>query len=368
MDIRNTDFKGRKGWELDNGCLKLIILHGGGHLASLRKNGKNSVNPYWEPPWKTIEPWQYKSAEKGIYGSKLLASICGHNLCLGWFGDPSESEMRAGQQCHGEAPVVRWYEKGRRITKSAVSLSYGCKMPVAGLSLRREIYAKTGANIITVKEEVVNRSRHDIPFTMCEHVTLGPPFVENGITIFDISGTKGHSFPGKFSCKQRFLQNRAFRWPYGPGVGGRKIDLRRLNSRKQMNSDFTVQLMDQNRQNSWFTAVNPRMGLLIAYIWRRSDFPWLGNWEENFARTEPPWSGRTLTRGMEFSNTPFPIGLRRASDLGVFDGLPTVRWVPARGKASLEYSIMMMDVPRGIRGIKDIRIENNEVKVSLIRK
>ena len=76
--------------------LAVTVLEGGGHIASLELRDRPGVNPLWVPVWRGIEPWQYRRGLAGAYGgSRLLAAICGHNLCLGCFGGPSESEGRA---------------------------------------------------------------------------------------------------------------------------------------------------------------------------------------------------------------------------------------------------------------------------------
>jgi len=85
---------------LENDKLRLIVLPGGGHLASLTLLS-NPVNPLWDPPWETIEPSQYDAAKHGeTYGTdvdgRLLAGIAGHNLCFDLFGVPTAEEAGAG--------------------------------------------------------------------------------------------------------------------------------------------------------------------------------------------------------------------------------------------------------------------------------
>jgi hypothetical protein len=355
MHAGTTVFRGRKGWELDNGTLKLVLLQGGGHLASLAHSGCPGVNPLWEPVWKPIEPWAYRPGDAAFYESRLLAAISGHNLCLGWFGSPSDEEARAGMDGHGEAPVVRWRLRSRKVDTRGVTLVSGCDLPVSGMRLTRTVKAPRGASCIHVREDIVSLLRRDLPFTMCEHVTFGPPFLSKGVTVFDMSATKGHSFPGAFSERQRLKRDTAFRWPSGPGANGKDVDLRTLGCETRRSSDFTTQLMDSRSEDAWFSAVNPELGLLVAYVWKRQDFPWVGNWEENYQRKTRPWAGQSLTRGMEFGNTPFPEGLRKAVDRGTFQGLPTFRWLPARGRVTMEYDIVMQPVDRDCGGVKDIR-------------
>jgi hypothetical protein len=340
-------------------------MKGGGHLAGLRLRGGPAVNPYWVPVWRTIEPWAYRPADAKRYGIRLLACISGHNLCLHEFGDPSPEEQRAGLGCHGEAPVARWRALRKRVTRAGLEFVCGCELPIAQMRFERAIAMRRDRRVIRIRETVTNLARRDAPFTMCEHATFGPPFLERGVTVFDMSATRGHTFPGVFSDRPRLKRDTPFLWPEGPGLRG-PVDLRLYETRFRSFSDFTTQLMDPRREDAWFSAVNPRLGLLVAYIWRRADFPWLGNWEENAARREAPWAGRSLTRGMEFANTPFPQSLRQAVDRARFQGQPTFRWLPARGHWTTSYSILAETVPAGCRGVGDVRAKGSGFAVDLL--
>jgi hypothetical protein len=135
---------------------------------------------------------------------------------------------------------------------------------------------------------------------------------------------------------------------------------------KQKYGEFHTNLMDTGQEHAWFSAVNPRLGLLVAYVWRRSDYPWLGVWEENRARKTPPWNGKAVARGMEFSNTPFPIGFRKAVDQGTFQGQKTFAWLPARGKVVCEYSFFAAHIRRDCSGVDGIFPSKKGYKVQVL--
>lgn len=351
MHIISKTMYGRQGWELSNDKLKLFLMAGGGNIAGLQVQGRKTVNPYWIPIWKSIEPGAYRPQDAKRYGVKLLACIAGHNLCLGAFGDPSPEEAKWGLSCHGEAPVTRWQVVKRKVTARRLVFQYGCELPIAQMRFVRTVTLEAGSSIARMREVVVNLARRDVPFTMCQHVTFGPPFVEPSETIFDMSATKGNTFPGPFGRRQRLKQDTPFTWPFGPGVKG-KVDLRLIG--RSPYGDFTANLMNPKQTHAWFSALNPRLGLMVAYVWRRADFPWVGIWEENRDRKALPWNGRSLTRGMEFSNTPFPVGLRKAVDRGRFQGQPTYRWLPARGQLTYDYAILACPVEASCKGVATI--------------
>ena len=95
--------------------------------------------------------------------------------------------------------------------------------------------------------------------------------------------------------------------------------------------------MDERREHGSFVAFSPTFRLAFGYIWKRSDFPWMGIWEENHSRTDPPWNGKTLTRGMEFGVSPMPESRREMTDRSRLFGVPTFRWLPAKSQVEVEY-------------------------------
>ena len=50
-----TTFRARRAFRMASDAFEVVVLTGGGHLASLRMPGVD-VNPLWEPPWPGIEP------------------------------------------------------------------------------------------------------------------------------------------------------------------------------------------------------------------------------------------------------------------------------------------------------------------------
>jgi hypothetical protein len=364
MHIISKTMYGRQGWELNNDKLALFLMAGGGNIAGLRLQGCKTPNPYWIPNWKSIEPGAYRPRDAKSYGAKLLACIAGHNLCLGAFGDPSPEEAKWGLSCHGEAPVTRWRVFKRKVTARRLVFQYGCVLPIAQMRFMRTVTLETGSAIARIREVVVNLARRDVPFTMCQHVTFGPPFVEPAVTVFDAPATNGRTFPGPFGRRQRLKPDTPFKWPFVPGIKGKKVDLRFVGREKY--GDFTANLMNPKQSHAWFSALNPKLGLMAAYVWRRADFPWLGIWEENGDRSAAPWNGKSLTRGMEFSNSPFPVGLRKAVDRGRFQGRPTFRWLAARGQVTYDYSILACPVEASCKGVADITPEGKTFGVDLV--
>jgi hypothetical protein len=78
------------------------------------------------------------------------------------------------------------------------------------------------------------------------------------------------------------------------------------------------------------THAGPEGGTLaLGYRWERATFPWLMTWEENRARQQAPWNGRTLVRGLEFGSYAFATSRRDNVERGKLMGQPCFEWLDA---------------------------------------
>lgn len=354
---------GRPGFRISASWGHVSVLAGGGHICELSLNSVPGVNPLWRPEWTTIDPDRYDARYKANYGpapdGRLLAGIAGHSLSFDQFGPPSKEEIAAGLSTHGEAPCLKWsllnVDQGRR------GLQYGARLPYAQIRFRRKISVDPRRSVVYCEEHAENQSPYDRPICWNEHVTFGPPFLECGTTIFDMPATRAKVCPAAYS-ERMFLQSDAeFTWPKAPTKQRGIADLRTTPNRRF--GHYTAQLLDPSLQIAFISACNPKQGLLVVYVFRRADFPWVGNWEERNNRTQPPWKGRTFCRGIEFSTTPFAIPRRETIDRGPLFGERTHRWLPAKSKASVRFLILLFQIPRGFSGVKQVAISRGVARV-----
>jgi hypothetical protein len=333
MGGMNT-YHDRCALQLENDTLRLSVLVEGGHLAELLHK-PTAVNPLWTPPWPSLEPSSYQPSKHPQYGlnaeSRLLAGLMGHNLCMDIFGGPSEDEAAAGLTVHGEASVVPY-----DISVTNGSLTQRATFPQAQLRFAREI-SFGGEAVVRIKEEVENLSATDRPIAWTQHVTLGAPFVEPGVTRFETSATKSRVFETDFTGGKGYMQVGAdFDWPYVPTLNGGKADMR-VFPNLPVSGAFSTHLMNPKREEAFFLAWSPKSKVLIGYAWKQTDFPWLGIWEENRSRTSLPWNGQTITRGMEFGVSPMPETRRQMIERGKLFGVPGYRWIGARQTLRVSY-------------------------------
>lgn len=317
----------------------MTVTAEGGHIAEILHK-QSGVNPLWVPPWPSIEPSTYSLEKNPEYGndaeSKLLSGIMGHNLCLDLFGGPSEEEAAAGMTVHGEGSVARY-----KISFTDREMNTSCELPAAQLKFERRM--RLDGQLVLLSETVENVSILDRPIAWTEHVTLGPPFLEKGVTQFRAPGTKGHTVSSKSD----------FDWPMA-NRDGVKDDLR-VQTNAAESGTFDSVLMDPHRDRAYFFAYHPKTKVLLGYVWKRADFPWLGLWTENYERKLAPWSGRTLTRGMEFGASPVAESRRAMIERNTLFGVPAYRWIPAKSKLHAEYCAFITvadSIPNSLEELK----------------
>jgi hypothetical protein len=143
-------------------------------------------------------------------------------------------------------------------------------------------------------------------------------------------------FETTFGADDYLEPGREFNWPAAPTRDGKTADLR-VFSGMPRSSAYTAHLMNQKQAIAFFVAFAPGFKLALGYVWRPSDFPWLGIWEENHSRLNAPWNGETLTRGMEFGVSPMPETREAMIRRGTLFGVPCFRRIPAGGSMDVEY-------------------------------
>ncbi len=356
---------GRSGFRLRANWGHVSVLEGGGHICELRLNSAGDINPLWRPTWKTIDPSRYSLRKhRSTYGplpeGPLLAGIAGHSISFDYFGPPSAEEIAAGHSTHGEAPVVKW-QRQRGTPSSRASLIYRADLPQAQMRLLRTLSLDSNQPVVYCEETATNMGSFDRPISWNHHVTFGPPFLEPGVTLFDMPATQSRVCPQTFSTRMSLQPDADFLWPNAPDKDGGLLSLR--TSAKGRYGHYTAHLLDPSLKTAYIAACNPRVRLLILYLFSRKDYPWVGNWEESNNREHAPWKGREFCRGFEFSTTPFPLPRREIVANGPLFGESTYRWHAAQSAATSRYLIALYEVPQDFAGVSGATVEGNSLIV-----
>lgn len=345
--VETTSWRGRAAVALRNHDIEAVVVAGGGHIVSLKRvDGPHAhVNALWEPPWPTTDPALRRLNAKGDLESMLLSGIGGANMCCDVFGEQSKGEIAAGLAFHGEAGLSTWeVEEWDEATGALVLCTY---LRRSQLQIRRTF--TLNGPVVAIKEELTNLCSVERAMGRCQHVTIGEEFLVGSdckaMCAFSCNADKGHTWPVDFdptgALHSRCQPNTEFNMPLIPL---RPFKAEELGSRAEKgdwtafppegvaaNSDLCTLRVDPKEAWGCFCARRLANGnvLTLGATWRRADFPWLMTWDENRARTSPPWNGRTLCRGMEISSYAFATSRRENVERGRLLGQPTFEWLDA---------------------------------------
>ncbi len=330
---------GRKIYWLKNEHLQLAVAAGGGHMAAVAPAASDAAldNPLWVPPWPSFEPGVADDAliDRDYGGppeGRTLASILGHNLCLDLFGAPSPEETAAGVPTHGFFGIADWQWR----SAPDGGLQGVCEEPRAQLRVERRI--RLEGWLAWVEERVENLSCWDHPLMWQQHVTLGPPWLEAGQFWLETNCDQGRTVAAQLHADSQLAVDAAAAWPMAPARRGGSVDYRHAVSAPRA-SDFVCFRVRTEEAWGWFLAGHRGRGLALGYLWPRRLYPWLGIWDEKFARTSPPWSGRTYTRGLEFGTSPWPRSRRETFAEPWLLDTPTYLIVPARSSLTAHFAL-----------------------------
>jgi len=317
---------GRPSVRLENPAATLVIDLGGGSIVDFHLAG-GGLNPLrWLGP-----------------GDESLANRpMAHFLCLDRWGQPSDAELRNGMPFHGEAARVAW----KQISSTPGETAMTALLPMAGLEIKREVRLSPTSATFTVSETVTNRNQLGRIYNMVQHATIGPPFLDE-TTVVDSNAQQGLMQSSPLPDPEK----PAIRWPQALKEG-KPVDLRHLTT----DPDPNVTSFVFDGADGWVTATNAAKGLLIGYLFKTADYPWLNIWRH--VQGDHPFA-----RGLEFGTTglhqPFEILTRKP----FLFGKPTFTYLDAGASATRSYRAFLLHVPSDFAGVESIAVNGGAITV-----
>lgn len=367
VEARRTRWHDRPACVLRNGAVALTHLIGGGAIADFHFADAPALNPLWIPQWKLRDPTRFRPArDEAAFGpapvGKLLSGIAGHSLCLGVFGMPSEEEIAAGAVLHGEAGVRNWTATLRSGQQEGW-LRFSVRSPAFGLAYTRELFLRSGEAVVRVRESVRNLRGADQLIQWQQHAVLGPPFLDRENCTITLAGARGITDAGGYEGNSALAPDAEFAWPLAPGADGIPVDLQQPCQKNGSGFVAGIQ-MDPRREHAFVCAVNREQRLAFGYVFRRSEFPWVTLWEENCARTGPPWRGREQARAFEFGVSPLPVGRAATLRRGEIFDTPALLRISARTPVSATWLMFLCRTPRAAGRVEDIVCRRNRLSLA----
>lgn len=340
-------FEGHPALQIANDKLELTVTLLGASLAKLGlRENVEAPNPFWEPVRMARESGQRSEFRGGT----------GHFVCVDGFGPVSEQERAAALPGHGEAHLQTYSETHSSGDRLA-TLTMTAELPIVREKFTRTMRLVKGESIVYVNSELENLLGFDRPVNWAEHATVGSPFLESGSTVIDVSGTQSMTRPYQQSkagaSERRLVSGKEFTWPAAPGLDGKTIDLR-VTPPTPHYLDHATTVVDPQRRYGWVTALNLRTRLMVGYVFRRDEFPWVQYWG-NYPPT------MKMSRGLEFSTQPFDVPRSETIDTPKLFGVPMYRWLPAKSKISADFLLFYAAIPEGMVKVDEVRLQNGQL-------
>jgi hypothetical protein len=340
-----TVFEGLPALDFSNDRLTLTMLADGGAFGQiLLRDDAGKINPLWNPMRFARENGQ--KSQPGNFR--------GHFVCVDGFGPVSPEEKAAGLPMHGEAQTRPWRMRSSEKAGNTRSATFLVQLPLTQEVLTRTIRLVDGENVIWVDSELENLLPFDRPVFWAEHATIGSPFLEAGKTVVDMPAERSRtrSYPQE-PQGYRLIAGRDFNWPLAPGKNGQPIDLR-APPLQAGSGGHTASLMDRSRKLVFVTALHPEKRLVVGWVFRREDYPWVQNWE-----SYP--SNSTLARGLEFGTQPFDLPRHDTLQTGSMFDTPIFRMLPAKSKIATSFLIFYTKTPEGFEKVDDVRLDGGKL-------
>jgi len=323
--------EGRPLVELESKSAKVVVDLAGGSIVDfhLLEQGLNPLT------------WNYP--EKGDLEPRTI----GHFICFDRWGQPSRAEGKNGMPFHGEATKILWQKISDPVIKDGkVFAEMSCELPIGGMKLYRKLNLDEKEAVLTVTEEITNINKLGRVYNIVQHATIGPPFLDASMVI-DTNVKKGFLQSGRMP----FPEEPAIYWPKTV-FDGRLIDLQRLSD--DVGPGVTTYIIDENEEYGWATACNAPKGLLIGYIWKAAEYPWLNMWRN--VRNDKP-----AAFGIEFGTTGLhqPFGVLLEKD-EIF-GCKLYEYIDANETSVKSYTAFLARIPGDYKGVTDIQIEDGKI-------
>jgi hypothetical protein len=350
---QDATFEGQPSVTLSNDKLQMTVMVRGSSIASLiMTDDAGKLSPYWNPARLARE--QGRTARD--------TGSLGHFVCVDGFGPVSAEERAAGLPGHGEAHITNFDVSTGKETGGR-SLTLTAKLPIVQEVFTRSFRMVDGENVVYVDSQLENLMGFDRPVDWAEHATVAAPFLQPGATTVEVSGSRSQTRPyvqsqaekGQNQTQRRLTSGQDFTWPMAPGLDGKPIDLRAIPEHPHY-LDHAVTLVDPSRTLEWVAAFNSSKRIILGYVFKREEYPWLQHWGDYPGDTQ-------VVRGMEFSTQPYDLPRREIMTDGPMFGTPVYRWLPAKSKIESHFLLFYTRVPEGFQHVDDVRLEHGRIVI-----
>ncbi|MDP4208976.1 MAG: hypothetical protein Q8928_09195 [Bacteroidota bacterium] len=322
---------------LHNDTVKLSVsLQGGAFVEFQHKN--NPVNPF---NGVTV-PGDYSKDKKDFF-------IRGQFICLGRWGKPTNGESKLGMPFNGEPANNLW--KLERLKKKRI-LEMSCEAPLDGQFIYRTVELSESSPLFKVTETVTNELSVWHVNTMVQSLTLAPPFQSEKF-VLNTNATYGFNQALAFHSLFKY----EYTWPeaYSDTLQLATIDLSHNTSVIRYTSSHIF-----SDTVGWITAASPENKLMLGYIWKTKDYPWL--WVKNDVDGRDMW-----VKSFGFSTTGMGADFKPEETLSaIFRGVTNAEVVDAKDKVTKSYYCFLIKIPANYEKTLKVMFNKQGLSISIL--
>jgi hypothetical protein len=333
---------------LANDKVALTVLTEGGAMAQIvLAADKEQINPLWNP--YAIARTAGQNRPTNLYR--------GHFVCIDGFGPVSAEERAAGLPMHGEAYALPWQLQSHEKRGGTTNAAFSVALPIAQETFTRTFQIVDGENIVWVDSTVTSSLGFDRPVFWGEHATVSAPFLEPGKVAVDMPAFKAKTkaYQMQPNSTRQLPSFVDFTWPMAPTTDGQRFDVRTAPM-KPNSLDHTTTLLDPSRRLVYVTALHLDKRLLIGWVFRREECPWVQTW------LSYPGPNR-MTRGLEFSTQPFDLTRAEVLKNGPLFESPVLRILPAKSTLTSSFLMFYTPVPDGFMKVDDVQLGGGKLVI-----
>jgi len=278
---------------------------------------------------KQLNPFGWTVLDNQMPENNQPYTFDGHFLCTGRWGAPSEGEIRAGIPHNGEVNTEVWQVESVQQADDYQSITMSVKAPIEKLDVEREIIIPDQGNYFLVKEQFTNNLTIGRLSNVVQHGTIAAPFLTEK-TILSSNATRGFDQ----RTNDSYLEDSSFVWPNGKMADGSEIDLSKVTSEKGF---VTTHIFEDSI--GWITALNPDENLLMGYVWKTAEYPWLNVWHMSK-------DGKPFVQGLEFGTTGLGQPYKLLAENNVtFYGRNSFEYIDAGETMEKSWICFMIEMP-----------------------
>jgi len=320
--------------ELKNDSVTLKVSLWGGAIVGFAYND-NPLNPL---TWKIAQKDMPDNNQKG-------APFQGHFLCMGRWGSPTNGEKELGIPHNGE-PANNWWKLDS--TQSELSLKMSTIANLEQYVLNRTLLLSKTDPCFLVTETFKNNQNCGRFTAIVQHATLSTPFLDEQ-TIISSNATYG------FNQALALNSMSAYEYRWSTGYSDSLKTPLDLTASDHKTGFVSTHVIDD--EFGWATAASPAKKLLIGYLWKTSDYPWLHIWHGIK-------DGKSWAKGIEFGTT--GIGdtytpEKRAAV--VFHGRTNNQFMDAQSSIENKYVCFLAHIPTDFVKTESVMYSGEQITI-----